>query len=69
MTWNYRVVKRNMDGDILYGIYEVYYDGDRPVYITTNPIHAHGDTKEELKSDVVRMLNAFDKSILTYEDF
>ena len=70
MTWNYRIVKRGEGEDVFYGIYEVYYDKfNGPQYITENPIFALGDTVKELAKDMAYMLKAFEKPILTFEDF
>jgi len=69
--WNYRVIKRGEGEDTFYGIYEAYYNSEieeKPWTMTENPIHALGDTPEELKKDLELMLRAFEMDILTYEN-
>ena len=69
MTWNYRVVRRIVGGEVTFGIHEVYYDGDRPKTTTECPIDPYGETLEELKDDLDRMREALDKPVLNYEVF
>lgn len=74
-TWNYRVVKKNvymgktMGSEIQFGIHETYYDGDRPTAITTDKMSPYGETLEELRSDLTRMIGALEKPVLNWEDF
>jgi hypothetical protein len=53
-----------------YGIHEAYYlTGDvsgRPS-ITTNAIEPYGESPEELRKDLERMLRAFDKPVLDFD--
>lgn len=75
MSWNYRVIlKRHLptagciEGEDELAIHEVYYE-DRPrddeiKAWSQDPIAAHGETLEELRDDLGRMLDALDKPIL-----
>lgn len=67
--WNYRVVLHKKDHT--FEIHEAYYeDGEKePHMISTNGMSPHGETFDELKSDLEKMVNALDKPILIYEDF
>ena len=72
--WNHRAVRRvQMEGDckcVEYAIHEAFYDqdkpGDRPS-ITLEPVAAYGDTIEELRETLQRMLRALDHPVLDYE--
>jgi len=67
MTWNHRVIKyetRNLfgDPDVGYAIHEVFYDNDGQVRgMTSDAVKPWGDTKEELREELLRMLAALDK--------
>lgn len=63
--WNYRLFKR-YNGEIV--IIECYYENDKPSAYT-GQVQPYGETPEELKQDLEWMLKAFDKPILTKEDF
>ena len=68
MSWNYRVM--SLDGGTSFGIHEVYYDPDnKPKVYTLNSVRPHGESLEELKLDLSRMLKAAEKPILTPQDF
>jgi len=75
MVWNHRIVKRvyhHASGDeTTYQIHEVYYDeiGSEPTNITLDPIAPLGETVEELKEELNRMLRALEHPVLNYEDF
>ena len=70
MTWNYRVVKSVINGEESYAIHEAYYNEDgEPKSITVDSIAAYGDSAEELKLDLERMLEALSKPILNEIDF
>ena len=74
MTWNHRVVKyetRNLfgDPDVGYAIHEVFYDNNGNVQgMTSNPVKPCGDTKDELRLELMRMLDALTKPDLDYDD-
>ena len=74
MMWNHRVVKyetRNLfgDPDVGYAIHEVFYDQDGNVNgMTSNAVAPWGDTKDELRHDLLRMLEALNKPDLELPD-
>lgn len=67
MTWNHRVIKyetRNLfgDPDVGYAIHEVFYNNDGEICgMTSDAVKPWGDTKEELREELLRMLAALDK--------
>lgn len=75
MSWNYRVVRKNVymgktiAPEVQYGIHETYYSGDKPTAITTDHMRPYGETLEELKSDLEKMVAALEKPVLNWEDF
>jgi len=71
MTWNYRIVKREMDGELYYGIHEAYYNKRRkkPHSITERSMIGYFDSIDELEKELQCMLHAFEKKPLKYEDF
>jgi len=74
MTWNHRVVRyqtRNLfgDPDVGFAIHEVYYDKDGNVQaMTSEAVRPWGDTKDELRLELMRMLEALNKPDLDYND-
>ena len=75
MSWNYRVVRKRvymgktMNSEVRFAIHETYYDSDKPVSITTDPMEPYGETLEELKNDLAYMVAALEKPVLNWEDF
>jgi hypothetical protein len=67
MTWNHRIIRRN--GRDL-AIHEVYYNeaGD-PDMVTNDATGIYGETIDELRETLQRMLRALDTPILEYESF
>ena len=60
--WNHRVVKTKDGEDDWYSIHEVFYDKDGNVNgITKEPISVGGNTIEELKWTLTKMLESLDK--------
>jgi hypothetical protein len=68
--WNHRVIRRKFDcGDYEYAIHEVYYnEADLPVSCTVNPVEPYGETEEELRNSIIRMLAATLKPTLNFEE-
>jgi hypothetical protein len=70
MSWNYRVVRRQDESGIWYGIHEVYYSDDgRPTACTEDAVKPGGDTLEELRNDIRYFKEALEKPVLDYDDF
>jgi hypothetical protein len=68
--WNYRVVKSIVDDEPSYAIHEVYYtEGDVPKTISHNPMFPFGDTIDDLKLDLQKMIECLEKPVLNIEDF
>ena len=63
MSWTYRVVKDDACGEDGFSIREVYNIDDEQMW-SENPKAAYGEYAEELKQDLIRMLQAFDKPIM-----
>lgn len=59
--WNYRVIKmpdpilKGMEQTYSWGIYEVYYTDDKPTSWSAEPMHAIGETFNELLEDFHNM--------------
>lgn len=67
-TWNYRIVSGDPDHTYV-GIYEVYYDdAGRPFARTSDPIGLFGDSVKELRADLSRVLEAFEKPVLSVDE-
>lgn len=68
--WNHRVIKHvydTPDGDqaVWYNIHEVYYNEDGTIWAhTENPTAGHGETIEELRESLERMLKCLEFPIL-----
>lgn len=74
--WRYRVIKHKQTPSDAYCIHEAYCECEKdsaqeckPDSITSNPIEPYGDTLEELKKDLEKMLEAFKYPVLNFEDF
>jgi hypothetical protein len=68
MTWNYRVVHREIDGEDVYAIHEVYYTAGVPDMVTENPIYPMGETWDEFRADLNSYNMAMLDPILEYDD-
>lgn len=71
MGWNHRVMKHEkVDGDDdWYQIHEVYYNNKRePNGWTQHGIKPGGNTLEDLRDELIRMLEATEKQILIYKE-
>lgn len=66
MYWNHRVMRTVDDqGDVTYGIHEVYYNAkDEPEGWTQDPVPLMADTEEDLRDLHEIMSMAFTKSPL-----
>jgi hypothetical protein len=72
MRWNYRVIRHTgVSAESAYfAIHEVFYDEkDEPASCTSKSIDVSGETVEEMRSSLQRMLQALDKPILDYNMF
>jgi hypothetical protein len=68
MSWNYRVMTVNRGES--YEIHEVYYDeGGQPRSYTMNSVKPYGADLRELRQDLMWMLAALEKPVLTPDDF
>ena len=68
MTWNHRLVRRSENGETWYGIHEAFYDKNKRVRaITKDPIDVIGESVEEVRETLQRMLRALEAPILDYE--
>ena len=57
------------DPDVGYAIHEVFYDNNGNVQgMTNDPVKPWGDTKDELRLELMRMLEALNKPDLDYND-
>lgn len=69
-TWNHRVMRsKDADGDDFYAIHEVHYEDDKPRLFTLDPVPVSGNSIEELRSTLERMLSCVTTPVLTREDF
>jgi len=66
MSWNYRVMKQVFDGDDFLQIHEEYYDKKKKKSWTVNGVTVAGESIEELRDVLNKMLEALDKEILDY---
>jgi len=69
--WNYRVIhNKDEEGNEWYDIREVYYHEDgTPCMTTSEPCYPHGETLEELFSDLQYMLQDSKKEVLEMDFF
>lgn len=62
--WNYRVIKSKDGEDDYYQIHSCYYTDNVLDGSSLHPAKAGGNTLEELRADLQRMLDALDKPII-----
>lgn len=61
--------RKNNEGQYEFGIYEVHYDNNNKVECwTENPLTPTHESIESLKSELSRMMTAFEKETLPYEE-
>ena len=68
MHWCYRVVKYEDKGEWVYGMCEVFYDGDKNDILGFGDVFTTFDEYKELKSAYEMMAEAFKHPILEYND-
>ena len=67
-TWNHRVVRfsqAEFDLPDWFAICEVFYDNDEPIAHTSEGVSVDGESIEELRATLQRMLDCLDKPILS----
>jgi|14BtaG_2_1085337.scaffolds.fasta_scaffold32907_2 hypothetical protein len=68
MTWNHRVISREGQDEL--AIHEVYYDEDgEPNMVTNDAVGIYGETVEELRETLERMLKSLEAPKLAFESF
>lgn len=71
MTWNYRILdltEQAGNGELLYGIVEVYYDAQGRPNVYSDPLII-GDSLNDLHQDLLYMFEAIQKPTLNPKDF
>ena len=67
--WTYRVMRKPINNEFEYGIYEVYMDEDNNIQNwTEESVAPWGDTPEELSECLKMFALALTKPILDYRD-
>lgn len=71
MSWNFRVLKHDIKGEVYFAIHEVYYDDDNtPNSCTTEPINLGlFENVEGLEWTLEKIKEGLKKPILNYSDF
>lgn len=70
MTWNYRVMKKNIAGEDCYAIHEVHYDVKGNKEHTVEDVSAGNmESVAELRTVLQMMLEACDEPALSSKDF
>ncbi len=70
MTWNYRIIRSiDPDGEVSFGIHEVYYAWEKVSGWTSEPVSPCGETAEELAEIWSRaLLEAIQLPVLEMEE-
>ena len=69
MSWNYRVMRHEMDEGYWYGIHEVFYDEDgRPQRHSVDPQPVVGDDPDVLPDIIDRFKLALQKPVLEWHE-
>ena len=64
MTWNHRVVRQRKGDETWLGIHEAFYGDDGKLSWTENPVDVVGETVDDLRWTLERMLAALDEPII-----
>ena len=64
--WNTRVLAIENDGEVEFGVFEVYYEGDMPISYTENAPGCFGIDLQDLILDINKKREALEKPILWY---
>lgn len=68
MSWNFRVLRRTVGHEVIYGIHEVYYDdAGTPRSCSSDAIEPYGDTVDDLRQELQHMVAALDEPVLDYD--
>lgn len=69
MSWNYRIMKREIySGEFEYSIHEVYYDDKGAVIGTSEAMVPSCPSPEAILEEFEIMKTAFEKEILLYHE-
>lgn len=73
MSWNHRIARRVFDRpggrEEYLSVYEVYYDDDgKPNGITSDAVAPVGETLDEIRAELARMLAATGQPVLDYDE-
>lgn len=70
MTWNYRAIQHEVDGEQYIAIHEVYYDGQgTPCAFAVEPCPVVADDVDGMRQILTRMLASLDLRPLNPDDF
>jgi hypothetical protein len=74
MSWNYRLCKQTYRGEgfeeVAFEIREAYYNEAGDIWaITENPARPFGESSEEVKTVLERMMTALDKDVIDLDTF
>ena len=68
--WNYRILAQEYNGELVFGIFEIFYNSDGiPDMCTEDPVGVVGDSLADLSQTLKWMRKALRKPILSYSDF
>lgn len=63
MSWDYRIIRTHEGGEAVFAIHEVYYSDRGPPMWSENAAYVVGASVEELKGQLEKMTQAFDRPI------
>ena len=72
MHWNYRVIRQKdpISGDYSYQVHEVFYNEElKPFTCTAEAVTIYGESVDELKEDLEKFFQAFERPVLDMEYF
>ncbi len=64
MSWNYRIARYESDGESGYSVVEAYYNTENEIFAVSEPIAPYGETPEDLRLSMERMLMAFERPVI-----
>lgn len=64
VSWNHRVVRQVIHGEEWLGIHETFYDIDGGMAWTEEPGGVVGESVEDLRVTLERMLSALDRPVI-----
>jgi len=70
MSWNYRILRHEIDSEEHLAIHTVYYDDGKPTSCSVErTILGYYEDQDHIEGDIEKVQEALEKPVLDYDDF